>query len=610
LMVIQNHPDYSANKNIWTNYNTEMFVKLSPNTTVAALEKHSQAVVNKYYTEELEKMKRDGAKADADGYLVKLSGLPISDMHFNSISSSGGDVKRVALYLFLLIAAFVLFIACINFINLSVARAFNRAKEMGMRKMMGAVRLQLIVQLWGEAVLICFIALLLGLTLTWLLIPGYNSWLRSSLNIGMVLQPSILLSMALVFIVMTVVAGVYPALVMTRINTVQALKGSVKPGRKQYVRNSLIVVQFAFSALLICCTLVIWQQNNYLRSRPLGYNKEQVISIPLEGDMKRDAMMELLRNKLAAQPGILSVTAADNNMGLGRDGSSSTSKITFDYKDREVYTHWLGVDYDYIETLGIKLVAGRDFRRDMPSDYRSLVINETMAKQLGEKDVVGKFVRFGEDEPQQQIIGVVQDFNFKSLNKKIEPLSLNMGARGADVSYAFIKVQPNDLPASMLRVEKAWAEVVPGTEFRGSFLDENVSRQYNEQKRMAGVFGVGAIITIIISCMGLFAIAIMAITQRTKEIGIRKVLGSSVADIVVLLFRDFLKLVIIAIVIATPLAWYSMGQWLNGFAYNVGLQWWVFALAGLCAITIALLTVSVQSIKAAIANPVKSLRSE
>ncbi|WP_295126747.1 ABC transporter permease [uncultured Chitinophaga sp.] len=610
LMLIENHPSYASNKDVWTNYSTEIFVKLADNATTEGLEKHSQAVVNKYYADDLVKLKRDGAKPDADGYIKKFGGIPLSDIHFNNVSGTGGDIKRTVPYLLLLIAGFVLFIACINFINLSVARAFNRAKEIGMRKTMGALRLQLIVQLWGEAVLICLIALALGIGLTAVLMKGYNAWLRVPLTMSMIIQPTILLSIFLVFVVMTLVAGVYPALVMTRINTVQALKGSVKPGRKQYVRNSLIVVQFAFSALLICCTLVAWQQTNYLRSKPLGFNKEQVISMPLAGEMGRDVLMGLLRNKLAAQPGILGVTGADNNMGLGRDGSSMNSVISFDYNDREVYTHWLCVDYDYLQTLGIQLVAGRDFSREMASDSTAIVINETMAKQLGDKDLVNKFIKFDEDGEQHQVIGIMKDFNFKSLNRKIEPLSLNMTEGARNVSYAFVKVQPNDLPASMARVEKAWAEILPGAEFRGSFLDENVNRQYNEEKRMTQLFVAGAIITIIISCMGLFAIAIMAITQRTKEIGIRKVLGSSVAAIVVLLFRDFLKLVIVAIVIATPLAWYAMGQWLNGFAYNVGLQWWVFVLAGLSAIIIALFTVSIQSVKAALANPVKSLRSE
>lgn len=610
LMNYEKFPPYQTEKDKWSNYSTEIFVKMAGTTGVAAFEKYSQGIVKKYYEDNLKKLARDGGKPGADGMLMKFSIIPLADIHFNGISSSGGDVKRAVPYLLLVIAGFILFIACINFINLSVARAFNRAKEMGMRKMMGALRGQLVLQLWGEALMICLIALVTGLVLTYFLLPGYNAWANSKLVLSMALQPVMVLSILGAFLLITVIAGVYPAFVMTKINTVQALKGSVKPGRKNYVRNSLIVVQFSFSALLICCTMVAWQQNNYLRNKPLGYNKEQVISIPLSGDMKRATLVKLLRDRLAAEPNVLSVTAADNNLGRGLDGSMMSSQITFDYKDREVKSHWLMVDYDYVQTLGIKLLAGRDFSRNMASDTGTLVINERMAQELGEPDPVGKFVKLDEDSPPVQIIGLVKDFNFKSLHRKVEPITMVIDNKGNDFSYAYVKVKPDNLPASIAKVQAAWAGILPGIEFKGSFLDENVNRQYTEEKSMSQLFVAGAILTIIISCMGLFAIAIMAITQRTKEIGIRKVLGASVTGIVGMLYRDFLKLVIVAIVIATPVAWYAMSQWLSSFAYSVGLHWWVFVLAGASAIVIALCTVSIQSIRAAIANPVKSLRSE
>ncbi|MCK7558876.1 ABC transporter permease [Chitinophaga sedimenti] len=419
LMRFDAHPVYARNKGIWDNFNTEMFVKLVPKATAADFDKHSQSLVNKYYQDQLTRLKRDGAKPDADGYIMKFGVIPVQDMHFNGISASGGGSRKVTTYMLFIIAGFVLFIACINFINLSVARAFSRSKEMGMRKMMGAVRFQLIAQLWGEAVLICLIAGAAGLLLTSILMPEYNARMHTSLTMSLVLKPAMLTGILLVFIIMTVVAGVYPALVMTRINAVQALKGSIKPGRKQYVRNSLIVVQFAFSALLICCTLVAWQQSVYLRSKPLGFNKEQVISLPLSGsDIKRGTLVELLRDNLAGQTGIMSVSAADNNLGIGKDGSSMTSQMTFDYNERQLGTHLMTIDYDYTKTLGIKLVAGRDFDRNLASDSGAIIINQELARQLGGDTILNKFIRFDSDWKPQQVIGITENFNFKSLNKK------------------------------------------------------------------------------------------------------------------------------------------------------------------------------------------------
>ncbi|UYQ93032.1 ABC transporter permease [Chitinophaga horti] len=611
LMRFEHLPAYEQHKSIWDHYNTEMFVKLSDKATIAGFEKHSQSIVNKYYQDNVARIKRDGGKPNADGYLKKFSLIPVRDMHFISISASGGDVKKALPYMLIVIAAFVLFIACINFINLSVARAFGRAKEVGMRKMMGAVRFQLVLQLWGEALMICLVALIVGGIITYLVIPSYSAWLHTSVNMAMIFRPEMLLGIIAAFLVMTIVAGVYPALVMTRIDTVQALKGSVKPGRKQPVRNSLIVVQFAFSSLLICCTLVALQQISYLRSKPLGYNKQQVISLPLAGgDIHRGQLINLLRDRLSGEPGILSFSAADNNLGLGLDRSSMTSSVTFDYKEREINTNLLTVDYDYTQTIGIQLVAGRDFDRRLASDSTAIVINEEMAKRLGGNNVLNQFIKFDDEGDQHQVIGIMKNYHFQSLAKKIDAITLRLDPTRVDYAYGYIKVSPNDLPASLGRVEKVWSQIQPGVEFKGSFLDENVDRMYNEEKRTSQLLVAGAIVTIIISCMGLFAMAILSIAQRTKEIGIRKVLGSSISAIVVLLYRDFLKLVVIAIFIAVPLAWYGMGAWLNSFAYNVGLQWWVFAVAGLCAVIVALVTVSVQSIRAALANPVKSLRSE
>jgi ABC-type antimicrobial peptide transport system permease subunit len=279
----------------------------------------------------------------------------------------------------------------------------------------------------------------------------------------------------------------------------------------------------------------------------------------------------------------------------------------FDYKDKGIKSHWLRVDYDYLKTLDIQLLQGRDFSRSYGTDTGNVIINETMAKALGEKDPLSALLNI--DGSHLQVIGVVKDFNFKSLHRNIEPLTMCIRPNWG-VSYIFVRVQPDNLATSMEAVKKAWKEVNPKESFQGSFLDENTDRTYTKETRLSKIFISGAVLAILISCMGLFAIALLAILQRTREIGIRKVLGASVPHIVALVSKDFLLLVLIAIVIATPIAWYAMNNWLQSFAYRINISWWVFVLAGIIALVIAFVTLSLQSVKAALKNPVKSLRSE
>ena len=410
------------------------------------------------------------------------------------------------------------------------------------------------------------------------------------------------------FLFITLLAGGYPAWVVSALNTIMTVKGKLTTGRKHYLRNTLMVVQFVLSSLLIICTFIAWQQLQYLRNKPLGYNKEEIISIPIGSTIESEKAITLLRGRLAREPRVISVSAADINMGRGRDGSSQTSIVGFDYKDRSVKTHWQLIDYDYLKTFGIQLLQGRDFSREYGIDSLAVVINEQMAKQLGEKEVIGTMLPISDDS-KYQVIGVVKDFHFKSLHREIAPLSMTI-RRDWPLQYIFVRVQGGALASSLEMVKKAWKEVDPSNLFEASFLNENTDRQYQKETRMSKIFMSGAVLTILISCMGLFAIVLLVIVQRTREIGIRKVLGAGVTHIVTLVSKDFVKLVLIGIIIATPLAWYAMNAWLQDFAYRIQIQWWVFVLAGLAALLIAFITLSFQSIKAALSNPVKSLRSD
>lgn len=607
LLRLERVTDYAGNKDEWGHSNLYTFVQLTPGVASEEMEKRSIALTKKYYAEDVDKYKKAGAKADKYGAYMHIGFIPMEEVHLteNGQKNTG---RVMMLYMLLFIAAFLLFIASINFINLSMARAFMRAKEVGMRKALGAAKFQLALQLSGEAMVLFFFSLLLGLGLAYIIMPTYNAVLRYHLSFGILKDPGVITGMAIVFLLISILAGGYPSLVLARAKTLQVLKGKISSGRNNYFRNSLIVTQFVFSSLLICCTIIAWQQMNFLKNKSLGFNTHEVVSIPVGNEVNSEQLLERMKAKLAQQPGIISISAARSNLGRGRDGSISTSVVGFSYKNQELMTNLQFVSYDYLKTMDIKLLAGREFSPQM-ADSNSIIINERMALQLGVKDIEGFTVRFEEDGPVHNVIGIMKDYHFQSLHRKIEPLTLSLNNEGRPSNYIFIKTAPGSLEASMATIESAWKAVAPGP-FLGSFVDENTDRQYKGDKVLAKIFVSGAVITIIISCMGLFAIALIAIGQRNKEIGIRKVLGAGVLTITALISRDFLKLVILAILIATPIAWFVMNKWLEIYAYSINISWWVFLLAGLLAISIAAITVSFQTIRAALMNPVKALRSE
>lgn len=606
LMRMEQGASYAADRDQWESFSLSTFVQLMPGVQPESFSANAKAFMDKHYAKKLLNMKNDGARPGKYGGLMHLGLIPLEEVHFSKISSLGNS-NETMMFMMLFVAVFLLFIASTNFINLTVARAFTRAREVGMRKMMGAGKMQVALQFCGEALVLFFIALVLGALLAFILLPQYNALINYELSFSILKEPRVLAGIAGAFLLVTLLAGGYPALLLARSGTLQILKGKISTGRSNYLRNSLIVVQFAFSSLLICCTLIAWQQVNYLRSKPLGFNTEEVVSVPLGNVQQSLQVVERMRMELSQQPGVLSITSADNNFGRGRDGSTTVAKVGFRHKDRELESNWLNIGYDYVKTMDLQLTAGRDFNRNMGTDSSGLLINERMAAELGEKDIIGYRFRFDEDGREYHVLGVVKDFHFQSLHTRIEPITMLM--QGAP-AYLFVKVRSGNLEASMKTIERAWNEIVPGTPFLGSFVNENTNRQYNRDRKLSQIFVSGAVLTIIISCMGLFAIAMLAIGQRTKEIGVRKVLGASVLGITTLISRDFLKLVGVAILIASPLAAWMMNEWLKEFAYRIGISWWIFVVAGLMAIAVAAVTISFQSIRAALANPVKSLRTE
>lgn len=610
VVRFEHDAEYQSNLTRWDNFNHEVYVQLQPGREAAALEKKSASFLSKSFSEDIEKLKRDGAAPLSDGSYMQLRLQPLPDIHTNTkISSEGGVISRSYLHLLIAIGVLILAISCINFINLGIGRAFTRTHEIGLRKTLGAYRFQLIGQFWIEALVICLAALLISCGSSYWLLPLYKQLFAMNVDRKSLFSPLVWLSVAGVFLFITLVAGGYPAWLMARFQVVHILKGKVSVRGSQKIRNSLVVVQFSIAILLMICTLVAWQQIGYLRTRPLGYNRTQVVSIPVEGEVDPVIALERMKAKLASQTFVESVSGIYNNLGRGLDGSSRRSVMGFDYNNKGISTTWMGISHDFVKTLDLQLVAGRDFSRQLLTDSNAVVINEAMAEQLGEKNAVGVLLPVRENAPPKQVIGVVKNFNFESLRGKIEPLTMVLEANFPS-NYILVKVRPDRLPESMQLLKEVWKQVAPGEEFKGSFLDDNVDRQYRREEKLGKIFFYGAVIAILLSCMGLLAMVVLIVAQRLREIGIRKVLGATPFQIVGMVSREYLLLILVAFVLAAPVAWFFMQSWLQNFAYRIRVEWWVFLLAGGAAILVAMLTICLQSLKAAFMNPVKTLRTE
>lgn len=608
LVRMENLGEYNNNKDRWDASQNSLYIQLAEGTNPDTFEKGLKAFTAKYYKGSIEQLKKEGAKIDERGEVMSTRIMKLSETHFDTkVGGRGRAINKFFPYVLLIVGIVILLIAAINFVNLSIAKSFGRAKEVGMRKALGALKTQIVGQFWGEAFIICVFAFGLGIAIAYLLNTQYNAIFKTSITLKTMTEPILLVAMLGCFAFITLIAGGYPAWAVTRFNTIEVLKGKIKlSSRSGGIRNSLIVFQFAMAVLLIACTMIVWTQIKFLRDKPLGFSTSEVYSIPIGNEVSGKRLLQHFRNRLAGQPRIYSMTGCDVNLGRGLDGSFSKSMLGFEQNGRTIQTNMRTADYDYVKTLGLKLIDGRDFSEAYPTDtVNSVVINETMAKQLGVKNPLGVILN---TESKEKVIGVVKDFHFESLHREIEPVTFFMNGFG--LNYLFIKMAPDHTEETIALLKKTYHEIAPKSEFQGSFLDENAENQYKSESRMAQMFFSAATLAILLSCMGLFAIAIMVISQRTKEVGIRKVLGASVGSITLLLSIDFLKMVAIAIVIASPLAWWAMDAWLADFAYRTPIYWWIFVVTGLIAVGIAFATVSIQAIGAALSNPVKSLKTE
>ncbi len=535
----------------------------------------------------------------------------LTDIHFNSDNSNeleaGGDITHV--YIFGVIAVFMLLIACINFMNLSTANASKRAREVGVRKVLGSAKLDLVRQFLLESILLTAVALVLAVVVSQVALPVFNALAGKNLTLGLTSNPVVLPALLGLGLLVGLVAGSYPAFYLSSFKPVAVLKGRVSGSRKSIgLRSGLVVFQFTVSIFLIVGTTVVYRQLNYMQHKNLGYDKEQLLVLPNSWALGKNETV--FRDRLLADARVVNAT-----MSAYKPAGPTNSNNSLAYPDGKdaqlMRTLRYGIDDRYIPTMGMRMLSGRNFSGRSASDSSAIIINEAAASAFGwGKNAVGHTVtRLTDNDGGKkvyQVIGVVGDFHFKSLHESISPLLMVLENNPGLI----VKVRTNEMAGFLASVKTQWDAFGVDEPFTYAFMDELVGKTYQAEQKVGIILNIFTLLTIFIACLGLFGLATFTAEQRTKEIGIRKVLGASVMGIAGLLSKDFLKLVLVACVLSFPLAWYATNQWMENFAYRIDISWWVFALAGVLALLIALLTVSFQAVKAALANPVKSLRSE
>jgi putative ABC transport system permease protein len=590
----------------WFNVFNETYLLLKQNASASSLEKKFPAMMK----QELGEDYKEG------GFVLHLQ--PITDIHLNNTLPAGNQPISNPKYSYILstIGLLILLVACINFITLSIGRSTTRAMEVGVRKALGAERKQLVAQFWGEAFLMTMIAVIIGIAMAALLLKPFNILIERHLT--MQFDPSFILFCFLLTLLIGLIAGIYPSIILSGFNPVQVLKGKLKMrSNTGWLRQSLIVGQFVASISMIICTIVIQKQIHFLKTKDLGYNKDQVVIVSTnKGRQAGIPLAQLYRNEILKLPnvadaGISMYSMAENVWAIL--GFTDDSKVyrTFQYNM---------VDADFMRTMKLNIAQGRLFQpSNLADESNAAVVNESFIKYFKIADPIGKKLPGKFD---QEIIGVVNDFNFQSLHNEVAPLLLTMKPdsvfrRTENIDITFppqprisVRMKGGDLVDNINRLKAAWKKVAPAQEFEYKFLDETLAAQYVQETRTSDIVRIASGISIFIACMGLFGLATLAVVRRTREIGIRKVMGASVGSIVAIISKEFVLLIMIASVIAFPLAWWFLSDWLKDFAYRVGISWWIYVLAAIAAMMIALMTVSFQAIRAAIMNPVKSLRTE
>jgi putative ABC transport system permease protein len=588
--------------NQWPSNSLFAYLQLNPATDPGKLNSKFPAFMEKYM----------GKYYRENGFKMGLSLTPLKEVYFakgfpfESQALRHGSRKTV--YIFMSIAVLLLLIACINYMNLSTARATERSKEVGLRKVLGAIRKQLATQFIFESILFALIAAMISVLLLQALMPLYTNFLGYQLP-PYFTNPLFYIFILGVVLVVGIFAGSYPALLLSSFSPIEALRSRLQTGKSgSFFRKSLVVLQFGISVVLITCVSVVIRQMHFIEHTDLGFSKEQSMIIRLDnGDIWHKKLP--FKSRLLTDPGVASVSLMSGEPGGFHDGQGFDTQGR---PDEKLTMRTEFADFDYAKTLGLKLITGRDFSAEFPADsQRSVLINQTAAAFLGytPEQAIGKWVKnVSNDSLRRTIVGVVEDFHFASLKDPIEPLIIS--TKKDDRRLALIKLKTGSILESIQRIKNIYAEFAPAYPFEFNFLDQSFDKQYRSEMKQESLLTAFSIIAIAIACLGLFGLASYTAVKRTKEIGVRKVLGSTVENIVILLSKDLIKPVIIGTLIALPAAYWVMSKWLENFAYRVSMDWWLFAISAFAGVLIALVTVSFQSIKAALANPVKSLRTQ
>ena len=603
-----------SNDDNWLSENWNTYVLLKKNIDPKLLEPQLNAMMDKYVGPELKSVINQSLDdLKKSGGYVRASLTPLTDIHLhsNKLGELDGNGNAEFVYIFSAIALLILLIACVNFMNLSTARSSNRAKEVGVRKVLGSLKKNLVQQFLTESLLISFIALIFAILVAWLLLPYFNQLAGKDIHASTLFQPKMLLSLVVLMLVVGLLAGSYPAFFLSSFQPIDVLKGKLAAGfKRSWLRNALVVFQFIISIILIFGTVVIYNQLNYIHNKDVGFNRNQVLIIQ-HTDALRD-QGTTFKNELLQISGVQNVTMSGYlPVNFNRSNDAFFTSPALDQSTAMSMQNWT-VDETYIPTLDIKILQGRNFSPQFPTDSTGIIINEAAAKFLATKNLLNKKLYEIKDINTKAlneyfVIGVMKNFNFSSLRDVVTPLALKLGKDNGNIS---VRINSSDIPNVLAQIKNKWKAIAPLQPFDYSFMDEDFNKLYTTEQRTGQIFITFAVLAILIACLGLFGLVTYAAEQRTKEIGIRKVLGANVANIVTMISKDFLKLVLIASVIAFPVAWWAMNKWLQDFAYRVNISWWVFALAACIAMLIALITIGFQSIKAAVANPVRSLRTE
>ena len=538
---------------------------------------------------------------------------PLSAVHYDTQagSYSSKTISHQLLNVLWLIAAFILLIACVNFVNLSTAQAVNRAKEVGVRKVLGSNKSQLRIQFIAETFLIVTSAVLIAAIITALALPSINQILELSLSLSILNSPPVILFLLTVTIFVTILAGFYPSIVLSRFNPVNALKSKMAANTAKglSLRRGLVVFQFIIAQILIIGTLIIVKQMSYFMNQPLGFDKDAIVNVPFRVDSLRISRLDYLKEKLLSVNGVQAVSFSSNTPVEDDDDMWTTFRFNNAVKETDFYAISKFADNEYVSTYKLPLVAGRNLQYS--DRTREFLVNESLVRKLGIKnpeDILNKEISMWDDKIKCPVVGVVKDFNDRSFRDDLAPLLITTNV--TMYNQAAIKLTTTNISSTLQSVKKIWEGTFPNFVYEYKFLDDKIANFYKQESQLSSLYKIFAVIAIFLSCLGLYGLVSFMAVQRVKEVGVRKVLGASVSSVIYLFSKEFIILVAIGFVIASPVAWYFMDKWLQDYVYRIKISWWIFLVGGISAVVIALITVSFQAIKAALANPVKSLRTE